>query len=1022
MEILHSGSAFRIVLSNIMTNSPFFLHLQEGQHAVIDVSMSEGELPDVSRSSKTNVMNPSADEGQLVVSSSPVLIQVFKSIGSSAVGQAPEAMHLTEVKEEVANSWTENCEFKCPVIDIKQEEIATEIDQYGVTSMCWVACDGLHEETYKIPTEPSVLEREHAYVNCDVSRSENKCKNRHDTCPPGDNKTTFSPENGASDVIMATPTTGRTFGSEACLKSVTESSYVTDHMTIHSGKRPFTSTSCSMLFKHYPSEATHCWAPATDNHLDCLVCGKSYTDVCIQQNHTLILGKKRQLPCEKCGKVFATLNGLSEHKKCHIEGRQYVCSICNKAFDNSSTLKWHMNMHTEERPHRCANCGERFSRPNYLTRHLQICHELKFYACAICDEAFTHAYYLREHMRVHTDEKLGIQKLVQCSLCNQTFRCDDDLSAHMKTHTENHPVMCSKGVKLQEKSPVPTLPIKREISEKPIHRCDQMVTCDDDLTAHMKSHTENHPVTCSKEVKSTPVLTLPLKRETGEKPIPCHRCDQTFDCGDELTTHLKSCTDYKPFICSKCGKAFKEAQALTGHLRSHSGRELFHCPMCVHKYACCYDLTKHMKTHTDNKPFVCTTCGKRFNKARVLEVHLRKHTDKKPIQCPMCDQTFACRGDLIKHMESHAVTKPFICGICGKAFRKTKVLKVHVRRHAANKVKKPIQYPISDQTLACGDLTTDLKSHEDNIPFSCSKCGKAFMKAHSLEVHLRRHTAYKPTNSRKPTHCHICDKTFPHPCELVKHMKSHTEPMVCNVCGVKFKYAKRLARHQQTQHATEKSWQCHKCSKLFLSRGRLTAHMHTHAEKTVLCSVCGKAFTRDNQLTLHMRTHTGEKPFQCSLCGRAFATSGLRNCHLSSHSDDRPFLCGTCGKAFKVKNKLKRHMLIHSGEKPFRCSKCDMTFAEPGAVTSHMRVHSDERRYLCDTCGNSFKTSSYLTFHRKKHCGNKRVQQKRRKKKIVSPVGDTTPLKGPPPLVSPASAQSPSFSGNIDIVVTSGGK
>ena len=73
----------------------------------------------------------------------------FKPVWSSAVGQAPEVVHLTEVKEEVDNSWTENCEFKCPVIYIKKEEIATVIDQYsGVTSTCWVACDVLHVICY----------------------------------------------------------------------------------------------------------------------------------------------------------------------------------------------------------------------------------------------------------------------------------------------------------------------------------------------------------------------------------------------------------------------------------------------------------------------------------------------------------------------------------------------------------------------------------------------------------------------------------------------------------------------------------------------------------------------------------------------------------------------------------------------------------------------------------------------------------------------------------------------------------
>ncbi|XP_066443138.1 oocyte zinc finger protein XlCOF7.1-like [Eleutherodactylus coqui] len=190
----------------------------------------------------------------------------------------------------------------------------------------------------------------------------------------------------------------------------------------------------------------------------------------------------------------------------------------------------------------------------------------------------------------------------------------------------------------------------------------------------------------------------------------------------------------------------------------------------------------------------------------------------------------------------------------------------------------------------------------------------------------------------------------------------------CSECGKHFIKKLSFYAHRRN-HRNGKQFSCSECGKRFNHKSDLTRHQRIHTgEKPYSCSECGKCFTVKSHLVDHRKIHTGEKPFACLECGTCFARKSNLLRHQKIHTGLKPFSCSECGKYFNTKSHLVDHQRIHTGEKPFPCPDCGKCFTLKAHLMGHRRTHTEEAKiFSCPEYGNCFSQELAVVKHQKFH-------------------------------------------------------
>lgn len=187
----------------------------------------------------------------------------------------------------------------------------------------------------------------------------------------------------------------------------------------------------------------------------------------------------------------------------------------------------------------------------------------------------------------------------------------------------------------------------------------------------------------------------------------------------------------------------------------------------------------------------------------------------------------------------------------------------------------------------------------------------------------------------------------------------------CKICNKSFPFPSHLQRHL-TAHIGIKRFTCKYCDKQFLHRYNLSVHIRSHTGNFPLhCNVCSRGFASPSVLERHQRSHTGETPFQCHYCLQLFSHASSLTMHERMHLNRPSFTCEICFKVFSYKSSLTAHKKGHSGFKPHSCNVCHKKFTRKTSVLRHMLCHSEVKK--CKICNQSFNNQNSLIQHRRTH-------------------------------------------------------
>ncbi|XP_037299026.1 zinc finger protein 260-like isoform X4 [Manduca sexta] len=177
--------------------------------------------------------------------------------------------------------------------------------------------------------------------------------------------------------------------------------------------------------------------------------------------------------------------------------------------------------------------------------------------------------------------------------------------------------------------------------------------------------------------------------------------------------------------------------------------------------------------------------------------------------------------------------------------------------------------------------------------------------------------------------------------EMVQGLEQYS----CNICKRVFMNLRSVKDHHRYFHLKlqPKLSACSRCGEKVAGHLRAAHLEQAHGVPAPTCGACGKKFNKPNQVLRHQKHfHMGEKSFKCHSCDMMFISKSYLKRHAIKHSTQREHKCEFCGKAFKWRKNLKTHIMIHLDNRRHACSVCDERFVQQASLKYHITKRHPE--------------------------------------------------------------------------------
>ncbi|KAG7469963.1 hypothetical protein MATL_G00134380 [Megalops atlanticus] len=652
------------------------------------------------------------------------------------------------------------------------------------------------------------------------------------------------------------------------------------HKSTHATEDP-TCPECQKKFSRVASLKSHIMLHEKEENLICTECGDEFV---LQSQLSLHLEEHRKelsgnkvYTCKACGKEFKMSSQLKEHMKTHLRMRPIIgtsrnykrnidrsgftnaCQHCGKTFKKPSQLVRHIRIHTGERPYKCTHCGKAFNQKVVLQTHMVRHTGEKPHLCMLCPASFSQKGNLHSHIqRVHSESK-GVP-LFPCLDCSCVFKKLGSLNAHI---SKMHMSIIEDPPHAQEVVEAGQTVTGADGSAGVTDVIQQLLELSEQVTGDSAQAPPPVPAISMETGINQDILQQALEN-SGLSTIPVQSHTQNSGAPRPGMTAQNQATDGAASAPNKGPSPdkinrkekrsiYKKPMQMPGSIREENGVRWHVCPYCSKEFKKPSDLVRHIRIHTHEKPFKCKQCFRAFAVKSTLTAHMKTHTGIKAFECQCCRKCFSTSGSMKVHMRLHTGVRPFACPHCDKIFRTSGHRKTHVASHfksAQQKKQKGPRKPHKTRSARSSLPPPDIPLHE---PILITDLG--LVQNQNPRLSLQQYLDI--VENDRPYKCPYCNKAYKKSSHLKQHVRSHTG---------------------------ERPYKCLQCSKGFASSGVLKAHIRTHSGlKAYKCLLCDSTFTTSGSLRRHMTTHSDVRPYMCPYCQKTFKS--LPNCrkHMKTH-------------------------------------------------------------------------------------------------------------------------------------------